>query len=367
MHPTRISQYVIRQLGSFAHSVRAGDAGRQSLRGKHGEPPNKGRMMKRLVSILALTAAIVSQTLASHAATQTKPASLGVVLTNAYDAFGFKKNGLKHHFGFSTVVEYKGKTILFDAGTDARIFEGNLKSLKIDLRKVDVAVVSHGHYDHIGGFDYLLAVNPKVKIYLPNDFLSLGAPTRFPFRETEPDVAKTLPKEMQYFGGERGVEGMVTVPTGRFWRYNAEYLTEPKEVLPGVTVIPTTSKLMGTFIKYPPFENNPQFVGMPELSVSFATESGEVILSGCSHSTIETIVQETQKVRKGKIHLVVGGFHLIPYGRDYIEGLAKRMKEEYEVESVAPAHCSGHLGFSIFQKVFGAKYRFFGLGERIHL
>lgn len=323
--------------------------------------------MKRSITILALSAVIGGLTAASHAVAQTKASRSGVVLTNAYDAFGPEKKGLKHDFGFSTVVEYKGKMILFDAGTDARVFESNLKSLKIDLRKVDIAVVSHGHYDHIGGFDYLLGLNPKVKIYLPNDFSSLGAPTRFPFREPEPGAAKTLPREMQYFGGEKAVEGMLTVPTGRFWKYNVEYLTEAKEVLPGVTVVPTTSRLMGTFIRYPPFEENPQFIGMPELSVSFATEKGEVIISGCSHSTIEAIVQETKKVRKGKIHLVVGGFHLIPYKRDYIEGLAKRMKEEYGVESVAPAHCSGHLGFSIFQKVFGDKYRFFGLGERIHL
>jgi 7,8-dihydropterin-6-yl-methyl-4-(beta-D-ribofuranosyl)aminobenzene 5'-phosphate synthase len=132
------------------------------------------------MSILALSAAIVLLTIASHSATQIKPTRLGVVLTNAYDAFGSKQNGLRHDFGFSTVVEYKGKTILFDAGTDARIFESNLKSLKIDLRKVDIAIVSHGHYDHIGGFDYLLSVNPKVKVYLPNDFLSLGRADQIP-------------------------------------------------------------------------------------------------------------------------------------------------------------------------------------------
>lgn len=322
--------------------------------------------MKQLISIAAALATIIGL-FVNPAAAKSKPGLLGVTLTNAYDAFGKDIKGLKKDFGFSSVIEYKGKTILFDSGTDAKVFESNLKTLRIDLRKIDIAIVSHGHYDHIGGFDYLLSVNPKVKIYAPNDFFSLGAPVKFPFRETEPEAAKALPKEMQYFGGESVVEGMLTVPTGRFWKSSVEYLTEAKEVLPGVTIIPTTSKLMGTFIKYPPFEENPQFIGMPELSLSLATEKGEILISGCSHSTIETIVQEAKKVHKQKIHLVVGGFHLIPYKRDYIEGLAKRMKEVYEVESVAPAHCSGHLGFSIFQKVFGDKYRFFGLGERINL
>ncbi|HLA96786.1 MAG TPA: MBL fold metallo-hydrolase, partial [Pyrinomonadaceae bacterium] len=269
--------------------------------------------------------------------------------------------------GVSTVIEYNGKTILFDSGTDAKVFESNLRSLKIDLRKVDIAIVSHGHYDHIGGMDYLLSVNPKVKIYMPNDFFSIGAPTKFPFREPEPDAARSLSKDEQYFRGDRVVEGMVTVPTGRFWKSDIEYLTSPKEVLPGVTIIPTTSKLMGTFIKYPPFEQNPQFIGMPELSVSFATEKGQIIIAGCSHSTIETIIQETKKVRPEKILLVAGGFHLIPYGREYIEDLAKKMHDEYGVESVAPAHCTGHLGFSIFRKTFGGNYRFFGLGEKILL
>ncbi|HQZ95348.1 MAG TPA: MBL fold metallo-hydrolase [Pyrinomonadaceae bacterium] len=323
--------------------------------------------MKQPIRGLVALAIIIGLTLASLGTAQTRQISSGVVLTNVYDAFGKDNKELKQDFGFSAVVEYKGKMILFDSGTDANVFERNLKALKIDLRKIDIAVVSHGHYDHIGGFDYLLSVNPKVKIYAPADFFSLGAPIKFPFRETEPDAAKTLPKEMQYFGGDTVIEGMITVPTGRFWRSDVEYLTVAKEVLPGVTIIATTSKLMGTFIKYPPFDENPQFIGMPELSLALATANGEIIISGCSHSTIESIIQETKKVRKEKIYVVVGGFHLIPYKREYIEGLAQRMKDEYQVESVAPAHCSGQLGFSIFQKAFGDKYKFFGLGERLVL
>jgi 7,8-dihydropterin-6-yl-methyl-4-(beta-D-ribofuranosyl)aminobenzene 5'-phosphate synthase len=291
--------------------------------------------------------------------------STTIKLSNLYNAFGAVKTGLKQDFGFSCLIEYKGKTILFDAGTNSEIFQQNLKTLNIDSKTIEIIILSHGHYDHMGGLDYLLSVNPNVKIYLPNDFCSLGASVKFPFRETEPAVAKTLSKDEQYFRGKQVVEGMVTIPTGRFWKGNVKYLSKAEEVLPGLTIIPTTSQLMGTFIKYPPHENNPQFIGMPELSVSLATPNGHIIIAGCSHSTIETIIQETLKIRKENIHLVTGGFHLIPYERAYIEGLAKRMQKDYAVKNVAPAHCTGHLGFSVFKQVFGTHYKFFGLGQTL--
>ncbi len=294
--------------------------------------------------------------------------TMDITITNIYDAFGKEKKGLQQDFGFSCLVAYGDLTVLFDSGTNAKLFEQNCKALNIDLKKVDIAIVSHGHYDHIGGFDYLIALNPNVKIYLPNDFFSLGAPIKFPFKETEPEIRKILPKEEQYFGGENVIEGMITVPTGRFWKSNIEYLTEAKEVAPGLTIVPTTSKLMGTYIKYPPFsEEHPQFIGMPELSASFASKNGAILISGCSHSTIETIIQANQKINNGPIYLVLGGFHLIPYSREYIEGLALRMRDVYHVKSVAPAHCTGQLGFSIFKNVFEENNRFFGLGETLRL
>lgn len=296
---------------------------------------------------------------------QSNAAPTSIKLTNLYDAFGTESAVLKQDFGFSCLVNFKGKTILFDAGTNSETFQQNLKALKIDPKAIDIAILSHGHYDHMGGLDYLLSNNPNVKVYLPNDFFALGAPVKFPFREDEPAVAKTLSKDEQYFRGQKRVEGLVSVPTGRFWKGDVTYLTKAEEVLPGLILIPTTSQLMGTFIKYPPHENNPRFIGMPELSASFVTPKGQIILAGCSHSTIETIIRETLKVRNEKIHLVTGGFHLIPYDRAYIEGLVKRMQHKYAVEHVAPAHCTGHLAFSIFKQVFGNKYRFFGLGETL--
>ncbi|MFN2512912.1 MAG: hypothetical protein ABR568_16000, partial [Pyrinomonadaceae bacterium] len=83
--------------------------------------------MKRSVSVLVALVITAGCVVSPLATAQTKPTSLGVALTNAYDAFGSEREGLKHDFGFSTIVEYKGKTILFDAGTNAEVFENNLK------------------------------------------------------------------------------------------------------------------------------------------------------------------------------------------------------------------------------------------------
>ncbi len=321
--------------------------------------------MKQVLLTLILSAAMATGAVDDPPTPIAQPTAPELVITNTYDAFGAKREGLTHDFGFSSVVQYKGATILFDAGTDADIFRRNLTALGIDPTTIDIAIASHGHHDHIGGLDYLLSVNPNVQIYLPQDFFSFGAPINFPFRGPEPDVAAQLPSEQRYYSGERDVGEVRS--SGRFWKARVEYVTEAKEVWPGVTLIPTTSALMGTFIKYPPFDEQPQFIGMPELSVSFATEKGDVLISGCSHSTIEAIVQAAQKILKRKIYLVGGGFHLIPYDRGYLEDLARRMRDDYGVEAVAPAHCTGHLAFAIFRQVFGERYRFFGLGEHVEV
>ena len=52
--------------------------------------------------------------------------------------------------------------------------------------------------DHINGFDYLLSVNPEVKIYFPSDFFG-GAPIQFRVEGKEKEVADFLPVHMRYF------------------------------------------------------------------------------------------------------------------------------------------------------------------------
>ena len=71
--------------------------------------------------------------------------------------------GAEH--GLSLYIETDGHKILFDMGqTD--MFERNAKTLCIDLSEVDIAVLSHGHYDHGGGLARFLEINKKSPVYV---------------------------------------------------------------------------------------------------------------------------------------------------------------------------------------------------------
>lgn len=292
-------------------------------------------------------------------------------ITNLYDAFG-KDTSLTKDFGFSYITKYQGTTILFDAGSNANIFQSNTQKLGIDLKLVDIVIVSHGHFDHLNGLDHLLQINPDVKIYFPYDIF-WGAPVPYDATGQEPTAKDSLPTYQQYFDG--GETKFTINQSGRFWNANIEFVKTSKEILPGLKLIATNSSYMGYFSCYP----NKSFVdgqftqhmddckqtGLPELSLSMKTDKGEVLIVGCSHTGIENIISETKKVTNNKIELVYGGFHMIPFDRTQTFALANKIKNELQVHRIAPAHCTGHLAFKILQDKFGADYLYAGLGETV--
>ena len=67
--------------------------------------------------------------------------------------------------GLSLYIEANGQRILFDAGQSGA-FADNAEKLGIDLTKVDICILSHGHYDHGGGLKRFLEINDHAKIYV---------------------------------------------------------------------------------------------------------------------------------------------------------------------------------------------------------
>ncbi|MHA1279089.1 MAG: MBL fold metallo-hydrolase [Candidatus Helarchaeota archaeon] len=75
--------------------------------------------------------------------------------------------GFKKGWGFSCLIELNKKRILFDTGTDAKILN-NLKKFGIPPRSIDLIILSHPHFDHIGGLKFLIPeLSPNCSIYVP--------------------------------------------------------------------------------------------------------------------------------------------------------------------------------------------------------
>lgn len=71
---------------------------------------------------------------------------------------------LKAKHGLSLYIETKKHKILFDLGPDGTLFD-NAKKRNVDLSKVDIVIISHGHLDHGGALDKFLKINSTAKIY----------------------------------------------------------------------------------------------------------------------------------------------------------------------------------------------------------
>jgi len=265
-------------------------------------------------------------------------------ITILNDVLG-RSSRLKKDWGFSALIEYGGQRILFDTGNNAEIFAHNVKTLEVDLKRLDFAVVSHRHVDHISGLNYLLGVSPKVKIYVPRDDIFGGrVPADF-YRHAE-----SLPPELQYFGGHPHK----TLLRGSPWpRANFISVADLTEVAPGVHVIPTVSHSTGT-------------LELREIGLSIRTPKGKVVVDGCGHAGVEAILEAAASI-DSRTHMLLGGLHLLKSADPEIERIATALNERWHVDRVAPGHCTGEPAFAIFQKVFGGRYLYAGLGTVIEL
>ena len=267
-----------------------------------------------------------------------------VQITILYDAFG-KPSAMEKDWGFAAFIEYGGRRILFDTGDDPDILAKNAKAKGVDLSKLDFAVLSHRHGDHMGGMEYLLSINPKVKIYAPKENFGVygfSLPGSF-YRKDE-----SLAAEQRYYDG--------TPPSvmkfGSAWpRANFELIEKTTEIAPGIHLIALVS-------------DKPSTLELRELSLAINTPEGIVLVVGCSHPGIDKIVEVATSINP-RMHLVAGGFHLVVAKDEEIERIVATLQTKWGVEYVAPGHCTGEPTFVAFKRAYGDHYFYAGLGTTI--
>jgi len=234
-----------------------------------------------------------------------------LTITILYDNNEYDER-LETAWGFACLVEGPDKTILFDTGGDSAMLLRNMRTLGIDPQDVDVVVISHIHYDHVGGLPGFLEENHDVTVYLP----------------------ECLPESIKETVREAGAE-LVEVH-------------EPVEICEHVY---STGEL-GDLIK--------------EQSLVIETAQGLVVITGCAHPGVVNVVREAKDMLGGDVHLVLGGFHLCWMNLLQVRNIVEGVKDE-GVEQVAPCHCSGDLARSTFEKVYGEDFILVGVGSRLEV
>jgi 7,8-dihydropterin-6-yl-methyl-4-(beta-D-ribofuranosyl)aminobenzene 5'-phosphate synthase len=295
--------------------------------------------------VAAAVTALFVLVLAGGATAQEAPARVTIL----YDAFG-KPSTLKRGWGYSSLVEYGGKRVLFDTGGDLDDFTFNVNSLGIDLSQLDFVVITHRHGDHTAGLHQVLKLNPTVRIYTPVEAANFDTPTPPAIANLIKRRVESAPEDMHYYDGkypERLASGSPW-PGAKFTQIRA--LTE---VAPGFWLFPTQSDTPGTR-------------EMNEVSMAIKTPRGLAVMVGCSHPGIEKILEAASKI-DSRIYTVFGGFHLVDISDAEASSMVTRFRDKWKLEHAAPGHCTGEFAFSEFNRVFGPKFDHAGVGAVIPL
>ncbi len=258
----------------------------------------------------------------------------------------------KTEAGVSYLIETGRQTILFDLGYNAEqqdpsTLQQNMNKLGITLDSVDMIVISHNHFDHVGGKKWMYANT----FSLGNTQNNLGIKKIF------------TPIDMTYPG-----QSPVTTQI-------------PQMLDSGIATIGTI-----------PAELIIGKIDEQALAINIKGK-GILLIVGCSHQTIPKIIKRTQDVFSEPIYAIIGGLHFpIPEGRLKLLGglvdaqrigsgngpfdqLTQRdvddnikLLKDLNIQLIGVGgHDSSDEVIQQFANEFGDAYRFVKIGKRIEI
>jgi len=105
--------------------------------------------------------------------------------------------------------------------------------------------------------------------------------------------------------------------------------------------------------------------GVREQSLILETKKGLIIITGCAHPGLVTIVKKAKEIfpQKG-VYLVLGGFHLFEASDFQLKEIVREFRQ-FKVEKVAPCHCSGDRCREVFRQEYREDFVENGVGRRV--
>lgn len=266
-----------------------------------------------------------------------------------------QSENLDTEHGLSLYIETDdNQKTLYDIG-QSDLFLHNAETLGVDLNAIDRVVISHGHYDHIGGLVSFLKVNKRAKVYMN---------------------AKLF--DYEYFSVKRGVKNMNGFPP-ELLEYRDRFVMLNKNVqfdkIWFITDIAHTYALpKGNAILYRQkdgIEELDQFEH--ELILVVDTAQGLCVFTGCAHNGVLNIAATVQSIIPDKqIHCLYGGFHLID-GKDFVEtettdeltSIANELINLLPTAHFYTGHCTGEKAIKVLSQKMEGRLESFYVGKEV--
>ena len=259
--------------------------------------------------------------------------------------------------GLSMLVEKDGKTILFDTGSPKNYAIENAEELGIDLSKVDVVVISHGHDDHTGGLLKFFEINDNAPVYLKKEALNsiyVKRPDGEKYIGLDSEIVEKHLDRLHF------IDKTIEIVRGVF------LVSRIKRKFP----IPSTNSVL--FLKEGDKLVNDTFEH--ELFMVVEENDNLTVFSGCGHNGIKNIISTAKKDFPNKnINTVIGGFHLQAGGSTFVVAKKEEIEEIAEwiilegIENVYTGHCTGERGMKIMGPILKDKLKRIYTGMKITL
>jgi 7,8-dihydropterin-6-yl-methyl-4-(beta-D-ribofuranosyl)aminobenzene 5'-phosphate synthase len=258
---------------------------------------------------------------------------------------------LYNEHGLSLYMEIDGMKILFDTGKSGDFIK-NAETLNIDLNKLDYVLISHGHYDHSGGFRKLVdETSNSYKLIVGEGFFNNKYGT------IELDNYKYLGNSFEKVFIHKNNIAI------KYIKQDIYYITENIMVF-------TNFKRNNDFElpnKRFQIKQDGKYVlddFCDEIVLVLKGKSGLFVIVGCSHIGIVNILENIIERTGLPIYGIIGGTHLVEADEQRLNKTIDFLKEK-DIKIIAVSHCTGEKAAEEIKRQFGGRFLYNNTGNII--
>lgn len=265
---------------------------------------------------------------------------------------GDNKELISEH-GLALFIEVDDVKILFDTGKSGDFIK-NAESLNVDLSKLDYVILSHGHYDHSGGFTRLVEkIGSSFKLIVGEKFFNAKY--------------KLLEKDRYKYNGNSFEQEFISLNNISIRYINGDVFNINDDII-----------IFSNFERNNSFEKlNETFFVREGNEYKLDTFSDEIVLAiklkshlfvvlGCSHAGVVNILEAIIKRTNMPIYGIVGGTHLVESDELRLNSTIDFFKEK-KINILGMSHCTGESATRELKEQFKNSFVYNNTGNIIKI